>query len=358
MNFRALELRIIAGTVAGAATGIPLAALGFGAWAIIAQQLANTAAATALLWILSPWRPKWTFSLASVRSLGAFSANVFGQRLLYFAHRNVDNLLIGKYIGTAALGAYSLAYNVMLLPFSRIAGPIQQVMFPAFARMQHDRQWIAQAWARTTRAVAAVCAPALLGLIVVAPDFVDVVLGQKWHETVTLLQILAWVGLLQSLQTMNGDILQALGRAHTFFRLEILAFCATLLGFILGLHWGVVGVATSYAIATTILEPLLAFVTARVVGVGFWYVPRALVGVAAASLTMMAVVALTRLALVEVGLGSGLRLGVCILVGVIVYAAACLVAAPGVVADFKNLRRRGASPDGVALTAGAPPASM
>ncbi len=118
----ALELRMMVGTFAGAATGLSLAALGYGAWAIIALQLANTAASTALLWFLSPWRPRWTFSLASLRKLGGFSASVLGQRILYWAHRNIDNLLIGRFVGSVALGTYSLAYNVMLLPFSRIAG--------------------------------------------------------------------------------------------------------------------------------------------------------------------------------------------------------------------------------------------
>ncbi len=227
-------------------------------------------------------------------------------------------------------------------------------MFPAFARMQHDRDWIARAWARTTRAVAAVCAPALLGLVVVAPDFVDVLLGDKWHDVVRLVQILAWVGLLQSLQAMNGDILQALGRANTFFHLTIVFFCGHLVAFVVGLHWGVVGVATAYAISSTILEPLLAAVTARIVGVGFLYIPRAIGGSRFASVTMMSVVALARLGFVSAGVGPGLRLALCIIIGVVVYTLACLVFAPAVVADVRSLRRRWESPESVALTA-APP---
>src|SRR5262249_30235982 len=151
MDFRALEVRNMIATVIGAVLGIVLAFSGYGAWAIIAQQLAVTTAISVLVWVRSAWWPSTAFSWTTLRGMLAFSGNVFGQRLLYYLHRNVDNLLVGRYLGAAALGAYGLAYNVMLVPFSRIAGPVQEVLFPAFSRMQHDRERLADGWIRTTR---------------------------------------------------------------------------------------------------------------------------------------------------------------------------------------------------------------
>src|SRR5262249_15570128 len=78
---------------------------------------------TALIWFVSPWRPQLRFSVASLRDLGGFSIRVFGQRLLYYLHRNVDNLLVGRFLGAAALGVYALAYNLMLVPFSPLRRP-------------------------------------------------------------------------------------------------------------------------------------------------------------------------------------------------------------------------------------------
>jgi O-antigen/teichoic acid export membrane protein len=77
MRFRRLELRQIAATVVGAVTGITVALGGFGAWAIVGQQLAEAATSTVLLWYVTPWRPSATFSLASLRRLGGFAGNVF-----------------------------------------------------------------------------------------------------------------------------------------------------------------------------------------------------------------------------------------------------------------------------------------
>ena len=267
MRFRALELRLIASTFVGAAVGVGIALAGFGAWAIVAQQLTSVAVATVLVWGVTPWRPAFVFSWQSLRSLGSFTANVFGQNLLYQAGRNLDNLLVGRFLGASALGIYGLAYNIMLVPFSRIAAPLQQVLFPAFSRMQNDRAALASAWVRVTRLVGALSMPSLVGLVIVAPDFVAVVLGERWADAAPVIQILALAGLIQSLQTLNGEILMAVGRANVLFRFTIVWFVGTLGAVAFGIQWGIVGVATCYTVVIALIEPLNAYLTARALGV-------------------------------------------------------------------------------------------
>jgi O-antigen/teichoic acid export membrane protein len=320
--------------------GIGLALAGYGPWAIIGQQLVVTSVSTILIWRFSPWRPSLVFSLASLRSLGGFSFNVFVPRLLYYVHRNIDNVLVGRFIGAAALGAYSLSYNVMLVPFSRLGGPIQQVLFPAFARMQEDREWILRSWVRMTRAVGAISIPALLGLMVVAPDFVPVILGDKWHAAIRLLQVLAWVGLLQSLGTVNGDILQARDRTRLLLWISILTFAGHIAGFAIGLHWGVVGVASGYAISTTIASAVNQWAVAHVLEVSVRRMLSGLAGVAAAAVVMAVVVLVVRLGLRAVGVGATLRLFTTIAVGLGVYVPLVAVFQPELLRDLRDLRRR------------------
>ena len=90
--------------------------------------------------------------------------------------------MIGRVLGAAALGTYTLATTVILMPFARIAAPLQQVFFPAFSRMSDDRERMADIWIRATRLVGAISIPALVGLVIVAPEFVDLVLGQRWRK--------------------------------------------------------------------------------------------------------------------------------------------------------------------------------
>jgi O-antigen/teichoic acid export membrane protein len=343
MSFRTLELRQMISYAAGAAIGIFLAWRGYGAWALIGQQLAVAVAATLVLIVATPWRPRLIFSLDSLRTMGRFGGNVFGARMLFYANRNTDNVLIGRFIGPAGLGAYSLGYNVMLMPFNQIAAPIQEVLLPAFARWQDEPKRIAAIWLRANRLVAAISVPSLLGLIVVTPEFVHAILGDRWHSAIPVIRILCWVGLLQSLQRMNGNILQARERPGLLFRYSVVSLVASVIAFVIGLPWGVVGVAAGYAVSCTFVEPYYTWLTARTLDIGLPDVARSLFGVFQASIVMTVCVIGAKLVLVDQGASSGIRLLLLILVGAAVYLPLCLWRAPEVATEIRALlaRRRG-----------------
>lgn len=328
MRFRSLELRLMAATLVSAAVAITVAVLGGGAWAIIAQQLAFAATSTLLLVAFSSWRPRFRFSIASLRNLGSFSAFLVGHRLLFYAHRNADNFIVGRFVGASALGAYAVAYNVMLAPVSKIAGPLQRVLWPAFSRIQDEPARILAGWLRVTRAVAMVAVPSLMGIVAVAPDFVPVVLGGQWDAAVPLIQALAWVGILQAIQAMNVDILQARDRTSTVFRYSVLFTLVHVTAFIVGVQWGVLGVAVAYAISSTLVEPVLTVLTARAIGASPWAFARNLAGIFQAGLAMLAAVLVARVLLVDASVDQTLRLVLLVCVGAAVFLPLCLWRAP------------------------------
>lgn len=352
MKFDRLERRVMIATLAGAVAGVTVAVVRADAWAIIAQQLTHAVVSTILLWASSTWRPRLRFSAASLRSLGSFSAYLVGHRLLYYAHRNADNIIIGRFLGATALGAYTLAYNLMLVPFSKLGGPAMKVLGPAFSRMQDEPQRIGAAWVRVVRLIGLVSVPALFGLIVVAPDFIRVVLGDAWAPAVPIVQILAWVGVIQSLQTVSTDILQARGRTRTIFRFSIFFCSAHVLAFAIGVNWGVTGVAAGYAISSTLVEPVYLWLTARSIGFSPLAVLRGVRGVFEAALVMVGAVVIVRSALVEAHAPSAVRLLAAIAVGVVVFGAMSAWRTPeawrdlwdllpgGVKSRLEGLRRR------------------
>ncbi|MGH3004340.1 MAG: MOP flippase family protein [Gaiellaceae bacterium] len=340
MDFRRLEVRLMVGTVAAAAAGIVVAAFGGGAWAIIAQQLVLAAVSTALLWLSSSWRPRLQFSVSSLRSMSGFTGNVLGTQILFYVSRSTDNFLIGRFLGSAAVGAYALAYNLVAVPLSRVGSPIQEVLFPVLSRLQDDRPALASAWLRVNRLVAALCLPALLGLVIVAPEFVVVVLGRKWEAAIPVIQILAWAGLLQSLQRVNSSVLQACNRTGTLFRFSIVASTMNVTAFAVGLQWGIVGVAAAYALTNTFLQPFYTWLTARTVGLSFASTMRSVSGVVQASLLMAGGVFLTRALLLEEGVADAASLAVCVVVGLTLIVPFMAWRAPDVVTEIRGVIRR------------------
>ena len=337
-----LELCLIAATLSGGAVALYVAIRGYGPWAVIAQHFTVAIVTTILLWRVSRWRPSFTYSRDSLRSLGGFSVKVLAQRLLYYVHANVDNLLVGRVLGSAALGAYAVAYNIMLVPFSRIAVPITEVLFPAFSELQDDRDRMASSWVRATRVIAALSAPSLLGMIVLAPEFVAVVLGDRWSAAAPVIRILAFVGLLQSLQTLNSNVLLALGRAGTLLRYSLVFFCSHLIAFVIGLHWGIVGVAAGYAISTALVEPLYFWLTARALGTSVWTLARGIWEVLLAAVAMALALVVVRHLLLE-DVSPVLRFVLLVPLGVALFLPLCAWRCPEVLTELRSLRRRGAA---------------
>ena len=204
----------------------------------------------------------------SLRELGGFSIFMLGHRMLYYLQTNGDRFLIGRFLGTAALGTYAIAFNTILQPASKIGGPLQRVMSPGLlphpGRARADRGRLGAGGRGSSPASRC---PPLAGLVVVAPDFVPVVLGDQWDAAIPVIQILAWVGIVQALQSLSVDVLMARDRARTIFRFSLVLVTCHLAAFAVGLNWGVVGVAVAFAVSTTLVEPWQTILAARALGV-------------------------------------------------------------------------------------------
>jgi O-antigen/teichoic acid export membrane protein len=344
MNFRALEMRAMVAVVVGAAAAIYAAAAGYGAWALVVQQLVTYGTSAVLLWVFSDWRPHLMYSRRSIRELRSFGGNVSGTLALFQLNQNTDNVLIGRFLGAPALGAYMLAYNIILVPFSRLTSPLHEVLYPVFARLQSDTARLGSLWLRSVRLVAAVALPSMLTLIVIAPDAVNVVFGDRWSEAEPVVQILAWVGMLFALQGLNSIVLQAVDRTRTLFLYALISFAAGLVSFVIGLTWGIVGVAACFAVASTLVQPLYLRVTARSLGIGVRDFGRAVWGVFQASVAVAVCVLLVRQLLMYAGVGTLPRLLICTAVAVAVYVPIGAWRAPDVVDELRRFQRRGVAP--------------
>ncbi|MEA2211755.1 MAG: hypothetical protein QOF83_1703 [Solirubrobacteraceae bacterium] len=338
LKFRRLEARTIVATGAGCATAVALAATGFGPWAIVAQSLAVAGVSTLLLWRSSAWRPRWRFSRASLREMAGFAGHSFGARSLSWGVLNGDNFLVGRFLGASSLGAYSLACSIALAPLTRLAVPMTQVFFPAFSRMDDPAQ-IGAAWLRALRIVAVVAVPAMLGVIVVAREFIDVVFGRRWLAAVPVLQLLAVIGLIQALTALNSGILTSTGRTQTLFRSTILVSVASIVAFAAGLPWGVGGVAFAYLLVSCVVQPLFTAITAHTVGLTLSDCLASILGVLEAGAGMLLILLGARGVMLAAGVSEVARLVLLVGLGSVVYVGLVAWRAPEVRAELIDSRR-------------------
>lgn len=249
MDFRRLaQIQITATSLAGI-IGITMALTGFGVWSLVWQSLMLTTVSVVMMWWVSAWRPTLSFETGALKELLGFSSNLLGFHILNYWMRNLDNVLIGKFIGSSALGIYTRAYSLMLLPVSQISRVVSKVMFPALSTIQHDIERVKRIYLRSTRTIALVTFPLMIGLLVVAKPFIITVYGDKWREVIPILQIFCLTGIAQSIGTTVGWIYTSQGRTDIMLKWGIFSGIVRGIAFIIGLRWGVIGVAVAYVLS-------------------------------------------------------------------------------------------------------------
>lgn len=253
LAFRHIALIDIGTNIMGGVVAISMAVAGAGVWAIVSQNLATVVARVLAMWLTISWRPHFIFERAALKEMMGFSLNLVGAKSLNYWISSADNLLIGRFTSATALGLYTRAYSVMLQPVKQITWILGRVMFPALSRIQDDIPRTKSGVLRAQRLIALITMPMMAGLIVVAEDFVLVVFGEQWIEMVPILQILCLVALIQPMTETSDWIYRSQGRTDISFRWGIFVGVASIISFIIGLNWGVQGVAIAYAIVSYVL---------------------------------------------------------------------------------------------------------
>ncbi len=254
LSFNTLAKVEINAVVCGSILGVGLALSGAGVWSLIFQSLTTVSVTTVLLWFSSPWRPTWAFHWKEVKSVSSYSLNLTGFSIFNYFARNVDYLLIGRYLGAQELGYYTLAYRILLFPLQNISAVIGRVMFPIFSSIQDDNCLFSSAYLKVVGTIALIAFPLMMGVLALADPFISTVFDAKWQPVILLIMILAPVGLVQSIGKTVGAIYQAKGRTDWMFRWGIIAGLLVMIAIAVGLKWGIVGVATAYAITSLSLS--------------------------------------------------------------------------------------------------------
>jgi O-antigen/teichoic acid export membrane protein len=177
-------------------------------------------------------------------------------------------------------------------------------------------------------------------VLALAPDFVRLVFGSKWHAAGPVLQILAPIALAQTLTGLNFGVLQAIGLPELLFRYTVVASVITIAAFAVGLIWGLTGVATAYLIVSAGLQPAFVLLTSRALGSPPRNWVRSVSGILQAGLGMLAVLLAVRSALLGTSLSLAVRFALCVAAGALVYALLVLWRAPEIKNELRILRER------------------
>jgi O-antigen/teichoic acid export membrane protein len=251
-QFRKIAGIEIGSAIVGFLLAVGAALLGAGVYSLVLQALSSTACSTVQLWLASSWRPKLRWHNDELRSLSRFSGNLVAFNVINYFARNSDSILIGRFLDVASLGWYSMANRILMFPLQNVTFVIGRALLPVYSRRQNDPEQIASHYLRVLALISAVTTPVMLGIWALREPLVNVALGPSWAPVAEVLAWFAPMGVFQSLNSTTGTILSARGRTDLLRTLGIVNTVILVGAFIVGLHFGLIGVARGYFFATVI----------------------------------------------------------------------------------------------------------
>lgn len=301
LRFRIMAMIDVVSVVVGGVTGVVVAIAGAGYWAVVAQTLVSASCSLIGLLLLTGV-PPMSASWRSLRSLMGFSLNLFGARVVQYSGTNTDNILVGRFLGPVDLAFYALSYRMLTLPIQTFGRMVNQVAFPIFSRFQDEPERIRDWFLLSTRATALFTYPALALALVLVPDLVPLVMGERWEPAVVPMQLFTIVAFRVIVSKLAGPVFMAVGMTKFVLRLSIVEVLLIVAGCAVGLQWGLVGVAAGYAVARYLSGPLIVAGLKRAIPLKGRAYAGALLPVWAATAAMIGVCVGVRLALIETGL--------------------------------------------------------
>jgi O-antigen/teichoic acid export membrane protein len=282
-EFRRTFSASLVGTVSYVSSAVTLAALGAGVWSLVGGQLASSLLYTGALMRLSPYRVKPAFDRERVRELFASARGFLVQGGLAFFQNSADQLAIGRVLGAAPLGYYSMSYRLAELPYWGIANPVAQVTFPAFARMRHRKEDVGPPFLGTLRLMAFVTCPIGVILSGAARPFIAAVLGSTWLPMTGSLTLLGLWASVRTLEVTAAWLLNSMGEAGRLAAVSGLLLVPLVPGVLVAAHLGG-GTAVAGVVLAQMVVSLaaLSYFAGRSAGVGVRRQCRVIAPVAAA----------------------------------------------------------------------------
>ena len=237
-------------------------------WALVWGGLAASSVRLLMSYLIHPYRPRIKFGRAEYRDLFGFGKWIAGSTILVFLITQGDDILVGKMLGVTALGLYQMAYALSNLPATEISHVIAQVTFPTFSKLQENMQKLKEGYIKVLQITAIVALPLAGMILVLARDFTQIVIGDKWLPMVPAMQVLAFWGATRSIGSTAGPVFLSMGKPQILVQLQLLVLSTlAILIYPLSVTFNILGTSLAVCLASILPNILAILYVARLVNI-------------------------------------------------------------------------------------------
>lgn len=270
LDFKMAYIYRISGIISSLIVTIIFALILKNVWAFFLGQIVGDITLVIFSYITHPYRPRFRFEPQRAKAMYSFGRWIMVRNILQYFNNHGDDILLGKILGTNALGLYQVAYRMSDKFLFEIRNISTQVALPVYSMLQQDMIRLRRAYLESFKLSLFLSVWIAGGLFILAPEFVSVVMGSKWQPMVPVLRILAAAGLLNSLRPLIGPLLVSIGRPDVTAKIVFIRFLVIASAiYPLTLYYGIEGTAMTILISLMIILPLLYHQVKKIVGMEY-----------------------------------------------------------------------------------------
>ena len=254
MRFGAVTYTDIGSMIVGYVVSITLAWLNYGYWALAWLHVSTAMGSLVLNWIATGWRPGRPVRGSGIRSMLAFGGNLTGYSIVRYSSRSLDNALIGWYWAASALGIYSKSRDLLGPVTNYLTSPIGAVAIPSLSRLVDDPDRYRRTFHRLFEKIVLACTPVTTLILCSSVPIVEIVLGPKWTGAAPIIAILSVTIVTEANAGCVNWLFISQGRGGQLFRYGIFEAIVRVAATLIGLHWGIVGIAAALAFSAACIQ--------------------------------------------------------------------------------------------------------
>ncbi len=253
--------------VVGASVSLYMALNDWGVWTLVFAPIALFWSRAICLTIATKFFILPTFNFKGAGAMFGFGTTLLVSHGFWIIQSQSDILIAGRYLSTYELGLYAEALFLTTIFAAKFVPPLNEVAFPAYARLQHDKEALAAGFLKAARIILFIACPLYIGMAVTAEPFVAVVMGNKWLDGIPYVQILALAMPFMTLQILFTPALNALGKPNLTARNSMFGAILMPITFFFAIKYGAIGLAWGWLIAFPILLWFTFYNSRNVIGI-------------------------------------------------------------------------------------------
>lgn len=182
-------------------------------------------------------RIDWSYNLEPIKRIFSFSSYQFLSEFVNYFSRNLDKLIIGKFLSVDALGIYEKSYRLMQLPLQNVTGVISPVLQPILRDLQDDKADLGRKYAKIVKLVATISFPAGIILAFMSREVIFLFYGDKWEAAIPVFSILSLSLPLQMIFSTSGSMYLVCNNTKAQFWVGIRNTATTVVGFLIAAYF-------------------------------------------------------------------------------------------------------------------------